>query len=150
MTFETLGEWQAYAPRHLLEVIRQGSPPTSWEECRNSHWEGVLVFFCENNYCIEHLNFLWAVSQYRGKASVITAEEIIENFIYGSQPLNLYAETSGPIDDWYKDDDRALKVDLFDRAEGEIVESFSGTYGHFRSVVSRVRQQLLSEGNRPD
>lgn len=148
MALESLDEWRAYAPGGHLDVIRQGRAPSTWDECRNSRWENVLVFFCENNYSIENLNFLWAVSEYHHNAGVALAEDIIENIIYGVQPLNLYSETSGPIDEWYRDEDHDLKVDLFDRAEEEVIQSFSGTYGHFQTVVNKVRQQLSGEGER--
>jgi hypothetical protein len=133
VSFETLDDWRAYAPGDLVEVIKGGVAPGTWDECRSSEWENVLVFFCEATFTIENLRFLWAVS---------------ENLIYGNQPLNLYPESSAPIDDWYRDENRTVKIDLFDRAEREVVESFSGTYSYFRGVVNKVRRQLGAEGER--
>jgi hypothetical protein len=148
MPFETLDEWVAYASNDILEVIKQGSPPSTWDECRGTEWEPVLVFFCENTYCGEDLYFLWAVSEYRRSSDVVMAEEIIENIIYGSQPLNLYSETSAPIDNWYQKEDHDLKVDLFDDAEREVLDSFSGMYSHFQSAVGNARQAMLDEEER--
>ena len=144
MSFESWDEWKAYAPTDILDVIKQGAPPRNWDDCRNTRWERVLVFFCENNYSLENLNFLWAVSEYRSNARVGMAEDIIENIIYGNQPLNLYSETSAPIDDWYKDQEHDLKVDLFDRAEREVAGHFSSTFSHFVSSVNKARRDLLN------
>lgn len=148
MPFETLDEWKAYASSDVLEVIRQGVPPSTWDECRNTQWEKVLVFFCENTYCVENLNFLWAVKEYRSSPGVVKAEDIVETVIYGDQPLNLYSDSSAPIDEWYKDEDHQLKVDLFDQAEREVVDSFAGMYSHFQSVVTKAHQELLEEADR--
>lgn len=145
MSFETLGEWKTYASGDILEVIKQGVPPATWNECRNTQWERVLVFFCENTYGAESLNFLWAVSEYHGNPTILKAEDIIENVIYGKQPLNLYSDSAAPIDDWYKDEEHGLRPDLFDAAEREVRDRFAGTYSHFRSVVGKAHSALLDE-----
>jgi hypothetical protein len=149
MALDSLASWKELASTEILEVVRGGLPPASWNECRDTPWAAVLEFYCEANYTAENLKFLWAVADYESGSSVFKAEEIIEDIIYGDPPLNLYSDSSKPIDEWHRDEDHVLNTHLFDRAEAEIRDSFLGTYMKFQSSVAAAHDQLLEEDSSP-
>ena len=142
MPLETAASWQELASKQVLDVVRRGLPPPTWDDCHKTEWEPVLVFYCDQNLCLESLRFLWAVREYRSNSSVSIAEQIIEEIIYGNPPLNLYFESSAPIDEWYKSDARSLNPHLFEQAAAEVHDSFYSTYQIFRAVVRATHDAL--------
>jgi hypothetical protein len=142
MPLDTAASWVELASPDMLELLRAGAPPQDLYSCRYSAWESVLEFYCDQNYCTENLRFLWDLWDWKASPSVVKAEEIVEQDIYGDPPLNLYSSSKEPIDEWYRDEDHELDVNLFDGAESEVYESFQGTFQTFLASVSRAQQEL--------
>ena len=148
-SLEETKDWHDKAEPWMINLIKSTPRPASLEACqRDPDWWRLFAFICKENFCLNNVEFLDKVDEWRRAGSDVTkGEDIYLEFIShdGLKEVNLKSQNFNPLKEIFEEGE-AANVEMFDNAYDEIFMMVEmDTYKGYAGILDNLRDEFLLE-----